>query len=96
MSTELLIAGEGPEMAARPPWTLGVRELGEVAIPCAEANSVLVTVLWISIDMVLQLVPRREDFGAVVAFCWLGRRWFGNELSGYVDDSRHFDKCVDL
>ena len=68
MSTELLIAGEGLEMSTDPPWTLGVRELGEVTIPRAEADSVLAAVLWIGIGVALQLLPRGEDFGAIVAF----------------------------
>jgi hypothetical protein len=68
MRTELLIAGESLEMPTSPSRTLGVRELGEVAVPSAEANSVLATVLWIGIGMILQLLPRWENSSAVVTF----------------------------
>jgi hypothetical protein len=53
MSTELLLTGESLEMPITPLGTLGVREFGEVAVPIAKANSVLATVLLISIGMIL-------------------------------------------
>jgi hypothetical protein len=68
MSAELLIASESLEMPTSRSGTFYVRELGEVAIPAAKANSMLAAVLWIGIGMFLQLMPRREDFGTVIAF----------------------------
>jgi hypothetical protein len=68
MSPELPIAGKSPEMPTSPSGTLGVREFGKVVVPAAKANSVLVAVLWIGIGVILQLLPRGEDSGAVIAF----------------------------
>jgi hypothetical protein len=69
MSAELPIAGESPEMPTGPSGTLVVRELGEVVVPAAKANSMLAAVPWIGLGMILQLLPRGEDSGAVIAFC---------------------------
>jgi hypothetical protein len=67
MSTELFIAGESLEVPTAPSGTLGVREFGEVAIPTAKANSVLVTMLGVDVDVILQLLPRGKDPSAIVA-----------------------------
>lgn len=70
MSAELSIAGESLEVATAPSGTLGVRKFGEVAIPTGKANSVLATMLWIGVDVILQLLPRWKDPGAIIALVW--------------------------
>jgi len=78
MITELFIASESPEVLTAPSGTLGVGEFGEVAIPTAKANSVLVTMFWIGEDMIPQLMPRGKDPGAIIT---LGRSWFRRSRS---------------
>jgi hypothetical protein len=91
MITELFIASESPEVSTARSGTLGVGEFGEVAIPTAKANSVLVTMIWIGEDMIPQLIPRGKDPGAITT---LGRSWsrrsrYWNDLTFNDDDSRH-------
>lgn len=93
MGTKLPVACESFEMATCPSRTFGMRELGEVTVPTTEANSVLAAVLWMGVDVVLQLLPRGKDYSAVVAFggsCFR-RCYLGDVPSFDVSDSSHLD-----